>query len=115
MARIRTIKPSFWSDEKVARLTKDARLLALGLISMSDDHGRFVASPNAIKGYVYPHDDIKPASLARWMKELESVGFVHFYDADNLRYGCFLKWKSHQRISHPQASAFPPPQDVIDA
>lgn len=115
MARIRTIKPSFWSDAKVARLSRDARLLAIGLISMADDHGRFIASHSSITGYVYPHDDVRSPALAKWLKELESVGFVHFYDVDGLRYGCYLKWRSHQRISHPQASTFPAPQDVIDA
>lgn len=115
MPRIRTLKPSFWEDDKTARLSREARLLAIGLISMADDQGRFVASPNAVTGYVYPHDEVKPASLKRWMSELESVGFVHFYEVGGLRYGCFLNWRKHQRISHPQPSTFPPPQDVLDA
>lgn len=114
MARIRTIKPSFWDDNKTARLSRDARLLAIGLISMADDHGRFIASTNSITGYVYPHDEIRTPALRKWMDELQSVGFVHFYEIDGLRYGCFLKWKSHQRISHPQPSTFPAPQDVVD-
>ena len=115
MARIRSIKPQFWGDDKTARVSRDARLLALGLISMSDDGGRFLASHSSICGYAYPHDEIKPAQLAKWLKELESVGFVHLYEVNGLRYGCFLTYSKHQRISHPQPSPLPAPQDVIEA
>lgn len=40
MARIRTIKPEFWSDEKLSPLAPIDRLTFLGLISMADDYGR---------------------------------------------------------------------------
>lgn len=112
MARIRTIKPSFWEDEKVARLSRDARLLMIGLISAADDQGRFVASPAAILGYIYPHDEISPAQLRRWMAEVGRE-LVTFYEVNGLHYGCHLNWAKHQRISHPQASALPAPQDVL--
>ena len=40
MPRIRTIKPEFWSDEKLAPLPPIDQLVFLGLISLSDDFGR---------------------------------------------------------------------------
>ena len=68
MARIRTIKPSFWAA--TGHMTRDARLLAIGLISLADDAGRFVATPQAILGYVFPLDtNITPATLRRWLGE----------------------------------------------
>lgn len=115
VARIRSIKPQFWGDDKIARVSRDARLLALGLISMADDDGRFLASHSSICGYVYPHDSIKPASLTKWLNELQSVGLVHLYEVNGLHYGCFPSYRNHQRISHPQPSSLPAPQDVIDA
>lgn len=108
MARIRTVKPSFWSSRTAALVSRDARLLAIGLISMADDEGRFLASHAAITGYVYPHDDdVTAAKLKRWLGELERAGFAVLYAEDGIRYGAVNF--AHQRISHKQASNFPPP------
>lgn len=108
MARIRTIKPSFWSSRTAALVSRDARLLAVGLISMADDSGRFLASHAAITGYVFPNDDdVTNPRLKKWLKELESAGFVVLYESDRIKYGC-VNYK-HQRISHPTPSTYPDP------
>jgi hypothetical protein len=65
MARIRTIKPSFWGSPTVAKLSRDARLLAVGLISMADDDGRFLCSTAAVNGYVFPNDDLPSPTNTR--------------------------------------------------
>lgn len=109
MARIRTVKPSFWADEAVADLSRDARLLLIGLISFSDDEGRFLASTAAISGYVFPHDDLPAAKVRKWLDEIEATGIVRLYSVNRREYGVFPKWTSHQRISKPQTSAFPSP------
>jgi hypothetical protein len=109
MARIRSIKPSFWADEAVAELSRDARLLALGLISFADDEGRFLASTAAIAGYVFPHDDVPSTRLRRWLDEIERAGIVRLYSMNRREYGAFPNWRKHQRISHPQPSILPEP------
>lgn len=111
MARIRTMKPSFWSSRTAAQVSRDARLLALGLISFADDQGRFLASPAAVIGYVFPNDDdVTPAKFKRWFEELVKAGFVVPYEDGGVKYGV-VNFK-HQRISHPQASTYPaPPQE----
>ena len=43
MARIRTIKPQFWDDLKIGRLSRDARLLYIGLWNFADDLGVVIA------------------------------------------------------------------------
>lgn len=114
MARIRTIKPSMWGDEKFARVSRDARLLYIGLVSMADDDGRFLASPSAVIGYIYPNDDdLTTARVKRWMGELTDVGLIVAYECEGIRYGAHLNYRKHQRISHPQASPLPAPQGVL--
>lgn len=111
MARIRTLKPSLWSDDTFADLTRDSRLLLIGLISMADDSGRFVASTAAVAGYVFPHDELPPTTVKKWLAEIEkkASNTVTFYDIDGRRYGWFRNYASkHQKISHPQPSALPP-------
>ena len=112
MARIRSIKPSFWGDEDVAGLSRDARLVLLGLVSLQDDDGRFLASPAAVAGYVFPHDDLAPAKVKQWLSEIErTCRNVTFYEVGGRRYGSLRQVRKHQRISHPQPSPLPPPPD----
>lgn len=113
MPRIRTLKPTFWGDGKVCQVSRDARLLMVGLISVADDEGRFLGSMAAINGAVFPNDELAPARVKKWLSELEKVGLVHLYAIDGITYGCFLTWSKHQRISHPTPSTFPPPQGVL--
>lgn len=109
MARIRTIKPSFWADEGVAELSRDARLLTIGLISFADDEGRFLASTAAISGYCFPHDDLPAAKVRRWLDEVERVGIVRLYSVNHREYGAFPNWAKHQRINRPTDSLLPEP------
>src|SRR5574337_880037 len=74
MARIRTIKPTFWGSRPVATLSRDARLLAIGLISFADDDGRFLAAPAAINGYVFPNDDLPTTKVRKWLEECTRSG-----------------------------------------
>lgn len=107
MARIRTIKPAFWADDRVAELSRDARLLLIGLISSADDEGRFLASTAAISGYVFPHDDIPPAKIKSWLTEIEHGGIIKLYKVNRREYGYFPNWLRHQRINRPQPSILP--------
>jgi hypothetical protein len=109
MPRIRTLKPSFWSDEAVADLTRDARLLCVGLISFADDEGRFLASTSAISGYVFPHDDLPVSRIKKWLDEIETAGIVRLYAVHGREYGYFPNWAVHQRINKPQTSSLPRP------
>jgi hypothetical protein len=109
MARIRTTKPSFWGSATVAQLTRDARLLTLGLISFADDDGRFLGSTAAINGFVFPNDDLPPSKVRKWIGEVAKVGLIHEYDRDGVRYGCFPSWHEHQVINRYTPSTFPPP------
>ena len=109
MARIRSIKPSFWSDEAVAGLSRDARLLAIGLISMADDEGRFLASTTAVSGYVFPHDNLPVSKVRHWLDEIHQAGIVRLYCVNRCEYGEFPNWSRHQKINRPTASLIPPP------
>ena len=109
MARIRTLKPSFWGSPTITPLSRDARLLALGLVSMPDDDGRFLGATNAINGFVFPNDELQPARVRRWLAECEESGFVHLYEVDKVLYGCIPTWHLHQVINRHTPSTLPEP------
>lgn len=109
MARIRTIKPDFWANEKVMSCSRDARLLFVGMWNFADDRGRLTDSARSIKAQVFPgDDDIDSQSVRRWLDELSSNGLVLFYERDGRAYIQVTGW-DHQRIDKPRPSKIPPP------
>lgn len=111
--RIRSLKPEMWQDEKIGRLSRDARLLFVGLITMADDDGRFRAPPAIILGHCFPFDGDAGKKLDRWLEELAGLRLVVLYEHDGLPYGVIPKFRTHQRISHPKDSILPCPNGAL--
>jgi len=110
VARIRTVKPSLFEDEKLLRCTIPARFLFIGLLVEADDDGRMLASPKRVSGAVFPNDDdVTPKRVARWLDELEREGRVLRYDVEGVTYLWIPNFRKHQRIDHPTPSKLPAP------
>src|SRR3990167_279483 len=100
MARIRAIKPEFWTDEKVVQLPLAARLVFIGLWNLADDEGYLWFEPVRIKMLLMPMDDVDMASI---LDELVSCGLMSSHETSVngkkcLRVNNFLR---HQHIQHP--------------
>jgi hypothetical protein len=110
MARIRSIKPELPLDETLGRCSRDARLLFILLWTVADDHGRFRASPELLRGQLFPYDaDVDDDMVAKWFKELEDCGRVQSYEERSQRYAVVTNWAKHQRVDNARRSFFPPP------
>jgi hypothetical protein len=113
MARIRTVKPEFWGAPKTARVSRDARLLFLGLLNESDDEGRQLGSAKRIAGVVFPNDsDVSEPQVDAWLTELERVHLIERYVVDRIAYVLICGFVEHQKISHPSPSRLPKPSGV---
>lgn len=111
--RIRTIKPEFWASESVGRLSRDARLLFIGLWNFADDYGRGRGAFAVIASSLFPYDDDARESVESWFMQLHKEGMVRRYlGHDGNWYYDIPKWNEHQSISHPRKSAFPPFAEV---
>jgi hypothetical protein len=102
MPRIRTIKPEFWGDEKLAPMEPITRLVFLGLISMADDAGRLLDSVKQIDAMLFPlTEDSARESLAI----LSRTGRIQRgTTASGQRVIQIVNWR-HQRVDHPNMSA----------
>lgn len=111
MARIRTLKPTFWSDEKIAMLPRAIRLTFLGIISaMADDQGRARANPRLVCAAVYPLDeDMTPAEMSVHLDMLDETGLIGLYEVAGERYLHIINWEKHQKINRPTDSQLPAP------
>ena len=95
MARIRTIKPEFWTDEKIIELSPFARLLFIGLWNFADDEGRLVYSPVRLKLQILPADD---QNISELFGEIRGKKLVEVYTVDNIEYLQINKFSNHQKI-----------------
>ncbi len=100
MARIRTIKPEFWSSEQVMECQALTRLLFIGIWNFCDDGGNHPDSEKTIKARVFPGDEISSSSIRRMLDELSSNGLLAFYEYSGKRYLHVSGWE-HQRIDKP--------------
>ncbi len=112
--RIRTIKPELWADEKVGRLSRDARLLFVGLITMADDEGRLRGMHSAILGHVFPYDQDAARKLDKWLAELELVSLIFRYQVSGVDYVEIPGWAKHQKVNRPSPSELPAPSVFTD-
>lgn len=108
MARIRTIKPEFWTNERVMECSMVARLLFIGMWNFADDVGRLALAPKTLKAQILPSDDINSNSILGMIEELAKNGLVLIYEVSGRQYLQITGWQ-HQRIDKPQPAKHPAP------
>lgn len=102
MARIRSLKPSFFKDEALCDLTPVHRLLFQGLWCLADKHGHLEDRPRLIKIEVLPYDDCDVVAL---LSDLARAGLVVPYQVRGRRYLAVKNFRKHQRVSGAEAKA----------
>lgn len=107
MARIRTIKPEFFTSEDIVGLSPLARLLYIAVWCESDREGRLAWKPKTFKMRYFPADDCDIDALAR---EVIASGLVVEY-GDGLAF--VPTFSRHQHVNpREQQSTLPPPPDA---
>ena len=105
MARIRTVKPEFFTSEDIVSLSPLARLLYIALWCEADKEGRMVWKPMTFKLRYMPGDNCDINELC---KEILDRGLIKLYD-DGLAF--IPSFAAHQHINPREtASQLPAPQ-----
>ena len=100
MARIRTIKPEFWTDEVVVKLPFEARLLFIGLWNFCDDYGCIKDEPGRIQLQVFPGDaSIDVCALIDLLVASELV--ERLSGPSDARFLVMRSWEKHQKVDNP--------------
>ena len=100
MARIRTIKPEFWTSEQIVDCLPITRLLFIGMWNFCDDDGNHPASARTLKMEVFPGDDITIDKVQECVDELIKNGLIILYESNGKEYWHVTGWK-HQKIDRP--------------
>lgn len=109
MARIRTIKPEYWTSDQVADCSPIARLLFVGLWNFCDDAGRHPAKARRVKMEVFPGDAFSAEEVQAWIDELIEADLLIPYEVDGKHYWQVTGWH-HQKIDKPNIKHPAPPE-----
>lgn len=95
MARIRSIKPEFWSDSKIALVSHSCALFFIGLWNFCDDEGKFVFDPIqlSLRMPIFRSKDI-----LTWLRTLSETGLIQV--SEGSEWGLITNW-NHQKINRP--------------
>jgi|SRR5882757_595583 len=102
MARIRSIKPSFFLNEDLADLSAIVRLLFIGLWTQADKEGRLLDRPKRLKAEIFPYSNV---NLDVELSRLQSAGFIERYEVGELKVIQIKNFTVHQRITGSEAQS----------
>jgi hypothetical protein len=115
MARLRTVKPEFFDDEKLSSVSRDARLTFIGILIQSDDYGVVKGHPVWMKNNIYPYDEIKVAEFQKWITELEVIKAIIPFTHNGEQFYFIRTFSVHQKVDNPSKWKNPePPEDILE-
>lgn len=106
MARIRTIKPEFFTSEDIVSLSPFARLLYVAIWCEADREGRLVWKPLTLKLRYFPADN---CDINAMCEEILSAKLVVLYGAG---YAYIPSFKAHQHLNPREAVSQLPEPDA---
>lgn len=111
MARIRNIKPEFFTSESVSALPLRARLTWIGLWTQCDEHGRTRDNVKLIKAAVWPLDNVSLRDIEEDLEVLAAHGRIARYWADGKHYLAVANWGEHQYGAFKNKPKYPAPPE----
>jgi hypothetical protein len=108
MARIRTIKPEFFTSEDIVSMSPLARLFYVSLWCEADREGRMEWKPLTFKMRYLPGDQCDVNELAQ---ELTARSLIVLYEVEGKKYAEIPTFTEHQVINNREASSTLPVRD----
>jgi len=108
MARIRTVKPEFFTSESVISVSPLARLFFIGLWCEADKEGRLKWKPKTLKFRYLPGDSV---NIEKLCKELEAENMIVTYSVNDVDYCEIPGFGSHQVINNREKESTLPSRD----
>lgn len=110
MARKRMLSPDIWESNSFSGLSDLAKLVFIGMISLSDDEGRGKANPSYIKSMLFPYDENRRvADVKSALLEIARCMSTQFYNVNGNDYYHLTNWEKWQNINRPTKSKLPAP------
>lgn len=108
------IHTNIWASSQVSKLSRDARLLYVGTITLGDDDGRLKGNAAFLRSQVFPYDEeLKTAEVRKWLDEIIRLGLLEAYEVGGEEYLFHPNWTKYQalRADRKKESHIPKPED----
>ena len=113
MARIRSIKPGFFTDDFIAELEPIERLFFIGLFTQADRNGRLEDRPRRLKAQILPFDDTDADKILTRLNA-HSERFIIRYEVEGKRYIQIRTFELHQKPHHQEPDSVIPTIDKLE-
>ena len=103
MARMRIVKPRFFTDEEIGELPPLTRLLFIGLWCFADRRGRLEDRPKRIKTEILPYDN---HNIDTALTTLHDAGFITRFSVDAKKFIQINNFEKHQHchVKEPEST-----------
>lgn len=102
MPRIRSIKPDFWNDEKLAQESESIMLTYIGIWNFSDDYGTVKANALWLKNQIFPYKHtLRLETFVNWLGRLEKLDALIPFTFNGESFYFIRNFRKHQRIDKP--------------
>lgn len=112
MARIRSIKPEFWSDPDVVSLPFATRLFWIGMWSHADDYGVLKDEPERLRLQIMPADPVDAAAMVDELVKRQLV--LRKVTPDGTAVLVIRTFCVHQKIDKRAAGRWGHPDEFTD-
>ena len=113
MARNRMIKPQFRDDSKIAKISRDARLLYIGMWNFCDDLGVIRADMVWLKSKIFPFDQMQIQQFEKICQEILRNGFISLFSYRDEEFYYLPKFSLHQKINKPNFEDVNVPKELL--
>lgn len=116
MARIRYLKPGFFSNEYLGKLPPLARLAFEGLWCYADRKGRLEDRPGRLRAAILPYDPITDEEFSGLLEMLQAKPgeFIVRYSVEGRALIAICRFLDHQKIHHKESPSVLPGPDGAD-
>lgn len=110
--RIRSVKPEFWRSDDITALSREHRLLFIGLWQYVDDNGVGIDDYRQISADLFALEDDQNevrAYVRDGLATLERALLIERYEVGGKPLLFIHSWDRHQRVDRPGKPRFPRP------
>ena len=113
MARIRSIRPEFWTHPSIAKRSMLARFVMVGLLTNADDEGRLQVDTDMLRALLFATGDVDAVKIQAALEELCEAGLIERYDLDGVPCARVPGWSdsrswAFQKLDRPTRSRLVP-------
>lgn len=102
------IKPDFWADEKIGKLSPMARLLFIGTLNFCDDVGVCRCTAGFLRSQIFQFDDVSIKQVDCMIQELIKNSLILTIKMNGESFLFVKNFFKHQKIDRPSPFRFIP-------